>query len=247
VLLIFGQIIGQFVSLFTILLDYKKYIRDLLKSVSLKKIFFVAKKYKDIPVFNSTLDVMNSISNQLPIFLITKYFGLVNTSYYGLSHRIVASPMGVISEAFGQVFYQRASEIKNANENLYQFVKKTYLSLFKIAVIPFLIVLIFAPLIFKIVFGSSYENAGKLTQILIPWLFVMFLNSPITFLITVLNKQRQKIIYDFLLLLFRGASLVFGYLFFNNLYATIALFSLVGFLFNCFLVYYFLKLSRKNS
>lgn len=243
-LIIIGQLIGQLASIFTFLIDYNKYIRNLIRYISPKRIWFVAKKYKDIPIFNSTLDVMNSISNQLPIFLITKYFGLISTSYYGLSHRIIASPMGVITESFGQVFFQKASEIRNANEDLHNFVRKTYLSLFKIAIIPFLIVLIFAPFIFKIVFGSNYENAGTLTQILIPWLFVMFLNSPVTFLITVLNKQRQKIVYDSLLLAFRCASLIFGYMIFHDLFATIALFSLIGFLFNCYLIYYLLKISK---
>ena len=68
----------------------------------------LVKKYKDIPLFSTLISLLNTISNQLPIFLLTRFFGFASAGLYGLSHRVVAAPMGLIGQSVGEVFYQKA-------------------------------------------------------------------------------------------------------------------------------------------
>lgn len=242
--LVFGLIIGHFFSAFYSL--FKSFKNQLLnfREFTLKRAFELVTKYKSIPIFNTSIAVSNTLSNHLPIFLLTFYYGLEMTAFYGLANRIIATPMGLIGQSVGQVFYKNIAEKYNQGINLRKTVVKTYIKLAKYAIIPFLLFFIIAPYFFSLVFGSEWRMAGNFSQILIPWLFLMFLNSPISYIFTVLNKQKQFLIYDILLLITRFLALYIGHEFFNNVWFSIFLYSLVGVIFNLFLLFYILKISN---
>ncbi|MEI6765477.1 MAG: lipopolysaccharide biosynthesis protein [Bacteroidota bacterium] len=242
--LIAGQIIGQLIGNLHIIYLSMKETRAMMKFVSWKKMLFVARKYRDVPLFNTLLQGMNSLSNQLPVFLLTRFFGTATAGQYGMSNRIIATPMGLIGQSTGQVFFQKATEVFNARGDFYGLIKKTYVSLLKVAALPYLLMLIFAPLLFSFFFGAKWGDAGIYTQVLVPWLFMMFLNSPLTFIITILNKQRQMVVYDSMLIIMRFASLYVGYKVFSSTLVCLALFSATGFLFNLVLMFYFLYISK---
>jgi O-antigen/teichoic acid export membrane protein len=242
--LIIGLIIGQFIS--TGFLFYKLIFNtDFCFKFNYSELKILLIRYKDIPVFNTIISFLNMLSNQLPLFLLTRYFNASAAADYGLANRIVTTPMGLIGQSVGQVFYQEASAIKNNNISLENIVKTTYKRLFKIGFIPFILLAAFAPFIFKIVFNTDYESSGQITRILIPWLFLMFLNSPLSFIITILNKQKVMVFYDIILLICRFVALYSGYYLFNNIFASVALYSLAGFVLNGMLIFYFIFISKQ--
>ena len=245
--LIIGLISGQFISaLFSLYISFTGRIIEI-KNLSFKKMIDLVNKYKSIPIFNTGIGVTNTLSNQLPIFLLTGFYSLEMAALYGLASRIVATPMGLIGQSIGPVLFNEASRKHNNNENLKDFVFLSYKKLIKIALVPFIILGLTAPLLFGFLFGAEWKMAGTFTQLLIPWLFLMFLNSPMNYIIIILNKQKYMLIYDILLLIFRFLGLFIGYKFLNNVYYSIALFSLVGVIFNLFYLFYVIRISKKST
>ena len=242
--LIGGLLLGQFFSLvyLLMLLIREKGFSFEFSYVELKRIALV---YKDIPLFNTLLSGINSLSNQLPVFLLSRYFGVSAAADYGLSNRIVNTPMGLISQSVGQVFYKESSDLVNRAGNLMALVKKTYKQMFRVALLPFLSLLIVLPLFFKLLFFDAYLSAGVFTQWLIPWFFISFINMPFTFLTTTLNKQKQLLLYNILLLLFRFLSLFAAYYFFNDVLCAVILFSATGVAFNVYLFWYLRKIAAE--
>lgn len=243
--LIVSLIIGQAVSglyLFIMVLLKSNYVYDL----NWRAMQLAVIKYIDMPIYNTTLAVISAISNQLPLFFLSRYFGVGLTGDYGLSNRIVSTPMELIGTSIGQVFIQESSDTVNRGENLYQLVSTTYLRLFKLSVIPFFLLLISSYWIFPFVFGSQYQMSGIITMILIPWLFLHFLNSPQSFLFNVLNKQRFMTVFHSLFLMSRIVVLYIGYLIYDNIFLTIGLYSFIGVIFNIFLIFYYLKISKNT-
>jgi lipopolysaccharide exporter len=244
--LIFGNLFGQFIAL---LFQIRKVIlemRNYYKMISIKRMYYLAKVYKNMPIFNTISNITNNLSNQLPVFLLTRFFGVNSASYYGLSNRIVSTPMGLIGQSIAQVFIQDAAESRHLKKNMYGLLKKMYWRLFKIAIIPFIVLFIASPLIFKLILGDTWDwnLAGSITRILIPWLFVMFLNSPIIQIVNVLQKQSVMTIYTVTLLVFRFLSIWIGFLVSKDLLFALFMFSLTGFLFNLFFLIYLLKISK---
>jgi len=241
-----GVIIGQFVSYIYIIFFSVKSISKNLKYLSVKKSIVLIKKYKDIPLYNTLLTSLNTISNQIPILLLAKYFGAESAAYYGIASRVVMTPMGLISESVGQVFYKTSSDIINKNKKLFTFVKKTYFNLAKIAVLPVIIIFV-STYFFDIFFGETWYKAGQYTRIMLPWLTIAFLNRPVSWLIVVLNKQKIISLFDFILLILRFLAIYLSYkLMFGEIVAIYS-YSLVGFLFGIFIFFYLLYISKSDN
>ena len=242
--MIFGLIIGQFSSsVFLLVKSFKEIFIDNYRSIKLNLILKLAIKYRRIAIYNTLISSLNMISVQLPVILLGRFFGMTATASYGIAHQTVSGSMGLISSSISDVFYPKVSTKLNNAEDIRSFIIKTYKAMFKIGIIPFILLFIFAPFLFQI-FGEDYIEAGRITQIMTPWLFLMFLNNPITRLVTVLKKQTFSLKYDLLLALFRFLSLYLGFKIFNDLYISILLFSIVGVIFNIFFMLYFLKVTK---
>lgn len=244
--LIPGMMLGYLLQNFFLIKVSLKTSKNLLKEVSIKRMFFLAKKYKDIPIFNTIINLTNNLSNELPVFLITKYFGLANSGIYGLAIKFCKAPVGIFQQSISQVFYNKASKVYNSDGNLYDLVLKTTKHLVPLSF------LIFTPLLvvsfyLDTLFGAEWENVGLYSRILIPWLFVAFLSNPITSLIIVLNKQKTIVVFDALLLTFRFLALFLGYYYYKDIIISLIFFSGIGIFFNILIFIYLLNKSKENK
>ncbi len=244
--LLYGLLIGQGVSAFLMFFL-------ILKSDPACFVFhrsdlgILARRYKDMPLFNTLISFISNFSSQLPVFLLTRYYGAGASGDFGMANKIVNTPMGMISQSVGQVFYREVSDIMHSGRNLKQFVMRMYKNMFRIGVVPFTILLFFAPWLFDLVFTDAYLSTGIMAQILIPFYFLSFVNNPISGLLTMLNKQKAGAIYQISLLIGRLLALGTGIYFFDHVFITIGLFSGVGLFFNILLYFYLLKLANSTS
>ncbi|WP_334055675.1 lipopolysaccharide biosynthesis protein [Polaribacter sp. P097] len=245
--LIPGMLIGYVLQIFYLLqLTYNK-LQPFCKDVSLNRMLFLAKKYKDIPIFNSIINLTNNLSNELPVLLITKYFGLASSGIYGLAVKFMRAPIGVVQQSVNQVFFNKATKLYNDQGSLYALVLKTAKHLLIISL------LIFTPLFIlsyylEFLFGEGWTDVGLYARILIPWLFFAFFSNPLNSLILILNKQKTMVVLDIALLIFRFLALFCGYYFYNDIIIALALFSMVGMIFNILIFIYLLQTSKeKNS
>ncbi|SDR73133.1 Membrane protein involved in the export of O-antigen and teichoic acid [Polaribacter sp. KT25b] len=244
--LIPGMLLGQCMQLLFLIKASAKTMQKLIKNLSLKRMFFLAKRYKDIPVFNTIINLTNNLSNELPVLLITKYFGLASSGIYGLAIKFMRAPVGIFQQSINQVFFNKASKIYNEKGDLHDLVIKTAKHLLFIS--SFLFIPLFVISFFlDIIFGENWADVGLYSRIIIPWLFFAFLSNPITPLILILNKQKTMVIYDSFLLIFRFLALFLGYYFYDNIVISLILFSGVGMLFNILIFIYLLKTSKEKK
>lgn len=244
--LIPGMLLGQFMQLLFLIKASAKSMIKLTKGLSLKRMLFLAKRYKDIPVFNTIINLTNNLSNELPVLLITKYFGLASSGIYGLATKFTRAPVGIFQQSINQVFFNKASKIYNDEGDLHDLVIKTAKHLLFIS--SFLFIPLFAISFFlDIIFGENWKDVGLYSRIIIPWLFFAFLSNPITPLILILNKQKTMVVFDVFLLIFRFLALFLGYYFYDNIVISLILFSGVGMLFNILIFMYLLKTSKEKK
>jgi O-antigen/teichoic acid export membrane protein len=244
--LIPGMLMGQFLQLLFLIKASAKSMVHLTKEISLKRMLFLAKRYKDIPVFNTIINLTNNLSNELPVLLITKYFGLASSGIYGLAIKFTRAPVGIFQQSINQVFFNKASKIYNDDGNLHALVLKTAKHLLFISSFLF-IPLFIVSFYLDIIFGENWTDVGLYSRILIPWLFFSFLSNPITPLILILNKQKTMVVFDAFLLVFRFLALFSGYYFYNSIVIALILFSGIGMLFNILIFIYLLKTSKEEK
>jgi O-antigen/teichoic acid export membrane protein len=239
-----GYLLGL-ISQFTVLLflSYKSLQRNF-SLVSFKRMFYLLKKHKDIPIFNSLLSFSDRFSAELPIILIANFFGINQVALYGLAVKFLKTPPDFISQSVSQVFFNKASDTYNNKKNLYKLVIKTYKNLLLTGLIVFSIIFI-SSFFLDLILGEKWVNTGVYIRILLPLIFLSFLNSPISSIITILKKQKNILKLDILKLILRFVGIYIGYKFYNSIIISISLFSIIGILYNIFLLFYFLSIAKK--
>lgn len=226
--LISGQIFSQFIANTKLI---KNIIKDkiLLSSIQKVKIIFFAKKYRNFPKFQAPHALLNTFSSNIPIYMFSIFFNSIVVGLYTLSTRIVLTPLMILAGASAKVYNQKVSELYNNKEDSYGFTLKLLITLFKKIIIPFLIIVIFAPEFFGFLFGVQWIDAGLYTQILSPWLLMVFFASSIAFIPSLLDLQKQALQLEIIYTLLRLLAFSIG-IYYHNIYVALGLFSFVGFL-----------------
>ena len=204
----------------------------------------VLRKYKVYPMVTMPNALLNSVSNNLPNYMLESFYSLSQTGYYSWAVRLVQGPMGMMTSSVQQVFFKKASEAYNNNESIFSLTIKMYRNLFLIGIVPYTLLFLFSPQIFEVIFGSNWRTAGEYTRYLTPWLFMVFLNSPLNGLMLILNKQKEYFVYEILLFFLRGAALFAGYLLMKEAQYSVIFYGLVGLLFNIYLFIWTLKVCK---
>ena len=145
-----------------------------------------------------------------------------------------------------QVYYQKASELYNQENSIYPIFKKMTGNLALIAVLPACIILILGENIFSFVLGNSWGEAGIYASIITLWQYFGFINRPSIASLLILKLNHIQLIMDSIALIFRLIAILVGALVFKDIYITLGLFTLVGIMFNLFLIsYVYLKLREE--
>ena len=243
--LISGQIISQFFANTKLL---KNIIKDkvLISKITKKKIIALARRYKNFPKYSMPSGLLNITSLQVPVFLLGTFFNTTIVGFYSLSYRFINLPMSIIGSSIGQVFFQKSSELKNDKKALKKITLETYKKLFKIGILPFAIITVFGDYIFAFVFGKDWIVAGEYAQLLAIWILFLFIHSPITNLFSTLEKQKDALLFNIIIIFSRILIISLGGFFFKDVYITIFLYSVLGIFLNLSILFYFFRLLKIN-
>ena len=207
--LLVGNIAGQAAGTTTLAALAWRSDRAALKAISPKLMSRMAIRFRKFPLFSSWSGVFNNLSFQIPILMLSSYFGPEITGFYSLSFRVVGFPAQIIGQATAQVFFPTAVEA-NRKGSLATTTKLFFERLVQVSVSGFLIVGFSAPALFSVVFGRQWREAGAYAQWLSPWLFLVFVCSPLTALPVVMERQGREALFNFVLLISRVGALVIG-------------------------------------
>jgi O-antigen/teichoic acid export membrane protein len=227
--LITGAIVGQVAGALYFIVRWFTVFRNHLRDLSWKGMGAAGREYYRFPGFNMPNNLINNISNSLPIFLLSAFFGAESVGLYGLGFAMIFRPMSLVVNSVEQVFAQRI--IKKFNDGLpvWRDVRILMLRSFQFGLVPFVLAGIFGPLIFRVVFGDAWEESGRMMQILIPWFFTAFIANQLTFLPDLFNRQRKSFVLNLIRLVLRIAGMAVGIVL-EDLYLTLVCFSAASFL-----------------
>ena len=104
----------------------------------------------------------------------------------------------------------------------------------------------FGPEIFAFVLGEKWWFAGEYACWIALWTGVVFISSPLSNLVNVLEKQRFHLLFNIALFIARLATLVIGGVVFQDALVTIKLYSITGAAFAAFLLAWLLAISKRT-
>lgn len=234
-----GLIISRFIAnLFASINLLHVFIGDLKTSshkISWQRIHQLAKEYHDFPLYSASQNVINALSSGIPVLLLTHFFSIAVAGSYAFGVRLLTKPMGLLTGALRQVLFQKASETQYQGKSVLSLYVKTTAGLFAVCIFPTLLIMIWAPQIFALIFGVQWHTAGEFARWLILWMAFVFCNVPAVLFARIIRIQRTVLFYDLVLLAARVSVLVIGGLYLTAL-QSITLFSILGAVMNLILI-----------
>ncbi len=242
--LILGDIVSKMGGLGSLLIG-------ILKERSLPKWNFqdikrVAIRYKNFPLFDIWTAIFNVAGYQLIPYLSLIYYDSRTTGYFAMANNLLMLPGALIGTAIGQVFLQRAA-IAYYEGSLKEVTIKTYHNLLVTGIYPGLFLSLTAPYLFSVILGSEWKEAGIFAMIMGPWAIAMFIQSPLSNILSILGKQKQAMLIEILYSLTRIAAFIIGTIW-NDAKTSIFLLMLTGLILTAgrlWYTFYLLKIQNK--
>ena len=201
--------------------------RSFVENVRWPQMLRWGKRHRKFPIFNTWSALLNTASWQLPTFLMAFFFSPTVVGYYALGSRMLQLPMTLIGSAIAQVFFQRASEAHNVDGNLAVVVAPLFRRLVAFGAFPMLLLTVIGQDVFSVMFGQRWSEAGVYVQILSPWMFFVFISSPLSALFSVLERQEAVLLLNTVLFTTRLVALGVGGML-GNVRLALLLFAVTG-------------------
>lgn len=223
--LILGMLLGQASATIVLVIQILRDHDPVFGNVSRCAIAKEAVSYVNFPKYSLSADTINTMTGQLPVFLMTVLFGPAVVGLFALTQRVLGAPISLTATSICDVFKQRASSDYAKYGNCRSIYLKTMKKLFMISVPVFICSAIIAPKAFAWAFGEGWREAGIYAQLLSFMYLMSFAVSPLSYVLYIAQKQKYDLLWQVLLFCLTAGSLYVGSLLKSPRYS-VGLFSL---------------------
>lgn len=190
--LILAFLAGQLVNLGVYIWACYPYREEYWKG-KLSELYPLLKTYKDFLQFATLSTCLSTASKRLPFFLLPFFY--INSEnilgVYSQSDKILMIPFA-LSFAVGDVYYQKATELRDKDpKELRDFTFKMLRYLLLIGLLPYLFFAFANNDIFAWFLGKKYAQAGTFSQYFTLQAYLLFVISPLTFIIDIKRKLKS--------------------------------------------------------
>jgi len=244
--LIIGKLISNFFVLYQFFHSYIKKQSNGLRYLTKRRLRANIKRHKSFPKYFAFSSLLNSFSQNIPVFLLTILFSPAIAGFYGLTARVMQVPILLISGSTKRVFYQKASRMYANGESITEIYLKTTIGLIKLFILPLFAILFFGEEIFTFIFSSEWATSGVIAQITIIWYLFAFISSPTSMIYNIFALQKVLLQLQIVSTIARGVSIYCGFYFFDSYIVSVVLFTVISIIHNIlFIGYIYFKLKGK--
>ncbi len=241
--MIISVVIAPFIAIIISIFGSFKKLKPLLK-IDKKTCKEVAKEYANFPKFSLPRALINQVSSNLPILLLTPFFGLTEIGFFGMALTLAFTPISTISRSLYQVFYQRTAEQVQNRQSIKRFFTKFLRNTLLLIMPTFALLYFILPWLTEFLLGAGWEITGEYIRIMLPWFALVLICGIISFVPDIFGQQKKSAIIEIVYLSLRIVALTIGILTNNFVIALIA-YSIVGTLVILYQLIWYVGLIRK--
>ncbi len=191
-ILAFGLVIAKISGMVISWLFLSKQSKSSFQWLPLSDLKEMAKTYIDYPKFGIWPSLLNTISLQALVLILTRYYTTDDLGYYGLTFMVLSAPLALIGASYKDVFYQKIASMINAERYIEAtlFFKKSALALLVLGIPIGLILFFFGEPLFAFVFGEQWGRSGQFASVLAFSLVIKLVVSPLSSIFNATNTLR---------------------------------------------------------
>ena len=245
--LLVGTIFSSAFAAFMLLLSNYSTIKNNIKHIRKKRIIFLLKYYIEYPKYRLPSQFLLVVSRQAPLLFLAAFFGSDIVGYFALTMTTLSLPFALFGNTTGQAYYAEISKIGRKNPvKIYEVTKDVIQKLFFFSIIPFLILLIFSPWVFSIVFGENWMEAGIFTSLMSFYMLSAFISAPLANALSVFENQLMFLKLNIIRLIVLFGVFSISWLLSLDARETILFYSIGMSLYFIYLSYYIMKTIKSH-
>lgn len=204
--------------------------------------------YYRLALWTMPATLINTLSIYLPDFLIGRFFGSAQLGQYSLANRTVSLPTAFLATSMQDFFRQQASDEYSRFGHCRVSFRRFLALQVGISAFVILPIILVAPLLFPVIFGGQWLEAGHLVQAMAFLTIFRFVSSPLSYVWIICGYQRLDFIWQSGLLLITLSSLILPEMLFpgHAIYVTLWSYSVSVGCWYVFCVFVSYRLSEKQ-
>ncbi len=235
---IFANIYG------TILLAKSNFqsIKKGMRYITRKRIVFLAQRYAEYPKYRLPSQFILVLSQQAPLLFLATFFGANVVGYFGLTMMVLSIPLTLFGSTTGQAYYAEIAKVGRKNpRKIYEITQDVIKKLFIFSLVPFIILLLFSPWLFRIVFGEDWYESGEYARMMSFYMLTAFVSAPLVNALSVFENQLMFLKLNIIRVILLGITFFICWLFQFTSNETIAFFSLMMSLYFIYISFFILN------
>lgn len=235
--LILGQVAGYLLGS-VCLLFLATHIRSFrFKRNQIRQLLILAKRYRSFPIYSMPASILNTLAVYLPNILLVNLYSASVVGWFGMATQVIRVPMSILEEAIGRVYLGKAARLKYSKpDEVLRLYLQTMARLLVIGAIPFSILFLFGPVLFKVLLGSQWAMTGHYVSLLSPALFVEFIVISCSQNFTLFERVNLSLLLNVVYVIFISLVFLCGYIFSVSINQMIILISVCIFMSNFILM-----------
>lgn len=223
-----------------------KRLKNDARNVTSRKICFVLKRYRDFPLYRVPSQLLLKASIGLPILYFAWHFDPGTTGQISLAITMLSVPVAIVCPSVGRAFYGEIASLgRKSSGEISALTIRIMIRLFVISLVPFTLVALSGPWLFRIFFGAEWSQAGIYARYICLYQIFRFVYSPISDGIFNVFEQQKLVFWievSRILIVLSGLSV--SYIFNCSATDTVAVYSLAlaaQYIFSIIFVFYILR------
>ena len=139
----------------------------------------MALRHRDFPLLNTPHAFAGALQDSLAMVLIASASGNAAAGYWALALRYLKAPAGLVGGALSQTLYPRLVHAADEAQALHV-VRQAMAVLIALALPLMVVLMLWGPALFTLVFGERWQDAGELARALAPYIAMHFIASPLS-------------------------------------------------------------------
>ena len=186
-----------------------------------------AKNYINFPCYSLPRSLVNNISSNLPILLLTPVFGLTEIGLFGMALTLSFIPLNLIVQSVYQVLFQHSAQLVNERKRIDFLWTRFALRAFLVLIPSFALLYAVVPTLTAWLLGDEWRVSGEYIRLMLPWLLMVTVTGSMGFLSDIFAKQHVALGIEIVYLTVRVAVLAIG-MALHDFRLTILLYSIAG-------------------
>lgn len=186
------------------------------------------KEYKQFPLLQLPANIISTYAQQLPILMISLYFGNAVLGIYFMTMRFLNIPVTLLAAPINRVYYRDASRRYADGHSIGVFTFDILKANIKLAIIPICLLMVFGEPVFAVLLGEKWRAAGTYAEAMGMYMLVTFCSSCVSGGFVITGRQKYNLLIAIISIVANAAAFFVGNLVFGDAHMVLCCFAAVN-------------------